>query len=83
MSNDQWQVNNKNGRGWQAIDAEAVALEIADAGELSVEHDSDGDVCAIDTGHAKYRKVKRNTAPLARPDKVQIESDGDMLWAIV
>lgn len=82
MNTDQWQCNNKDGKGWQAIDAEAVALEITDAGELSVDYDTDGDVCAIDTGHAKYRKVKRNTAPLATVDKVQIEEDGNCLWAI-
>lgn len=80
--NEQWQCNLKDGRGWQAIDAEAVALEINDAAELSVDYDTDGDVCAIDTGHAKYRKVKRSTAPLATVDKVVIEDDGNCLWAI-
>lgn len=80
-----WQANYKDGQGWQDIDEEAVRIEMADlqsAENYETRRDSDGEIKFIDTGAIKYRRIDRTTAPLATKSKVQIEADGDCLWAI-
>lgn len=77
---EQWEANYKDGNGWQRVDAEAVALEISDAEEIQAEYDDNGHVRLIDTGHAKYRRVKRSTQPLENRSRVK-ETDDGMLWA--
>jgi len=80
-----WQANYKDGQGWQDIDEEAIRIEMADlsndaTAEFEIGRDKDGEIKSIDTGHIKYRRIDRATAPLATR-KLNIEPDGNVLWA--
>lgn len=81
MSTD-WEVNYKDGRGWQPIDEEAARLELIDASELRFGYFDDGEVANVDTGHAKYRRTNLNSLLIDTRTKVQTEPNGDAFYAL-
>jgi hypothetical protein len=78
---DRWEVNHRDGEGWQLIDEEAMRLEISDCCQLDFTNNAEGEVAKIETEHAKYRRTTVQDLPLSAPEKVIIEPDGNV-WAI-
>lgn len=79
---DTWEVNHRDGRGWQLIDEEAMQLEISDCCQLDFTNNAEGEVTKIETDLAKYRRVTVKDLPLEQPQRYQVEEDGNVLWAI-
>lgn len=84
---DRWEVNYKDGNGWQGTDEETVQMEIADlisdtSRAMHYRYDEAGDIHHIETGYAKYRRVTVKDLPLEQPQRYQVEEDGNVLWAI-